>query len=257
MRRTRRAFTLIELLVVVAIIGILVAVLLPTLISARQRGRQTVCVSNVKQISAAFLMYQEDWSDLFPAYARYKTPGANPSCGYSCHWSPPLKPFLKNPLLEASNKGGASTVFLCPSVENTKMNSYAMNLYLGDTELRQGMFTPNRREGIEGVSALDVKNPAGTVLIYDTPVGADENNVDYWGVRWSDWRSSRTGDLTEIVPGIQSVGSRADVWKKPRHGGGNVVSFVDGHVRWLRQVRPYVNGNSTGRTNGPDGFAIR
>ena len=55
-----KPFTLIELLVVIAIIAILAAILLPTLASARERGRTTDCLNNEKQIMAAFALYCND-----------------------------------------------------------------------------------------------------------------------------------------------------------------------------------------------------
>ncbi len=60
-------FTLIELLVVIAIIAILAAILLPALNSARERGRQTGCVSNLKQMTSAFSQYIDDNADYFPS----------------------------------------------------------------------------------------------------------------------------------------------------------------------------------------------
>jgi len=54
-----RGFTLIELLVVVAIIAVLVAILLPSLTQARNAAKNTLCLSQVKQITQAMLMYAD------------------------------------------------------------------------------------------------------------------------------------------------------------------------------------------------------
>ena len=61
----KRGFTLIELLVVIAIIAILAAILFPVFSQAKEGGRKAVCLSNLRQNSAAVMMYNSDNDDTF------------------------------------------------------------------------------------------------------------------------------------------------------------------------------------------------
>lgn len=62
----RRAFTLIELLVVVAIVALLVAILLPALNGAREQGKASVCLSNMRSLGIAVTLYLQTNEDRFP-----------------------------------------------------------------------------------------------------------------------------------------------------------------------------------------------
>jgi prepilin-type N-terminal cleavage/methylation domain-containing protein/prepilin-type processing-associated H-X9-DG protein len=66
----RDGFTLIELLVVIAIIAILAAILFPVFAKAREKARQSSCLSNLKQIGLATLQYVQDYDETLPHHQR-------------------------------------------------------------------------------------------------------------------------------------------------------------------------------------------
>jgi prepilin-type N-terminal cleavage/methylation domain-containing protein/prepilin-type processing-associated H-X9-DG protein len=103
----RRGFTLIELLVVIAIIAILAAILFPVFARAREKARQSSCLSNVKQITLGLEMYNTDYDGYWPCYHHsYMT------------WPELVMPYVKN-----------EQIFVCPShgATGTAPLSYAAN----------------------------------------------------------------------------------------------------------------------------------
>ena len=71
-QRRLQAFTLIELLVVIAIIAILAAILFPVFAQAKNAAKGAVCISNMKQISAATIMYVSDYDGVWYPLTRYE-----------------------------------------------------------------------------------------------------------------------------------------------------------------------------------------
>ena len=100
MRRSH-GFTLIELLVVIAIIAILAAILFPVFARAREAARKATCLSNLKQIALAALMYAQDYDETW--VGSYAYPNTWGECPHMT-WMDLLQPYIKN-----------LDLFACPS----------------------------------------------------------------------------------------------------------------------------------------------
>src|SRR5436309_7030957 len=84
--RRSPAFTLLELLVVIALIAILAALLFPVFAQAREKARSAACMSNLKQIGSAWMIYTQDYDEMFPTSAP-GDPADFLAPGFHDHWT--------------------------------------------------------------------------------------------------------------------------------------------------------------------------
>jgi prepilin-type N-terminal cleavage/methylation domain-containing protein/prepilin-type processing-associated H-X9-DG protein len=154
----RTGFTLIELLVVIAIIAILAAILFPVFAQAREKARQTSCLSNSKQIGLALLMYVEDYDEQFPS-GRYNPYYPN-AADYGKGWAGQAYPYTKN-----------AQIFKCPDDATGQVSGSGITLWPMSYVYNYNVATHP--------SLASLNAPAGTVVLAE--VTGDQANVQAAG----------------------------------------------------------------------------
>jgi len=234
----RRGFTLIELLVVIAIIAILAAILFPVFAHAREKARQTSCLSNLRQLGTAMTMYAEDSDGLFaPAVAR---PSRQLQNYYEMSWMALIQPYVKS-------KG----VYVCPSSGHSSQNYQDNN----DLIRNYGYAPTARCAGYETARVLT--GPFGDALwegiggFYGVPIGGYLEDAP----SYSQAQIARPVDTVMLCDqaafdwGVAAL-KRGELWfPVPRHllepdvKGADGTSapqgilnclFVDGHVKGMK-----------------------
>ncbi len=205
--RRRAGFTLIELLVVIAIIAILAAILFPVFSQAREKGRSISCLSNMKQMATATMMYQQDYDEVLffrtsSATQIMRTPLANSSD--AARWWNMVTPYIKN-----------NQVFACPS-DSLPTLSPDIN---GVNDIKRSYIANTAPEELSDAAVTD---PVETIVVTE--------KLDYIGNQTaapntSSWIGAFNGEMS-LNPTINGVATR--------HFGGTNCSFFDGHAKWMR-----------------------
>jgi len=256
-RKSAQGFTLIELLVVIAIIAILAAILFPVFAQAREKARQTSCISNNKQVGLALLQYVQDYDENFPSgwfytkaiTANYTSFAAGSTIGLG--WANESYPYMKN-----------AQVYKCP--DDVTQNIAAVSGTHGPQYPVSYVLNANIPYAAPALAAMNA--PASTVMaaegdniVAEIPTtGEFYNYPGSWptycsavtdGVNYVVSSPAQTGPTsgayldTGYIGGYKPLGGLNDpgtiIWRTTgtyggRHTDGSVYICGDGHAKWLK-----------------------
>jgi prepilin-type N-terminal cleavage/methylation domain-containing protein len=235
-------FTLIEVLVVIAVIAILAALLLPALSLAKEKGKRTQCMSNLKEIGVFMQLYTDDNKETFPAHRNQNEADGNTAMYLNDWWGTTIVQY----------GGGRSNLFHDPSLQTKQLAnglvwSWAFdcnNVGYGYNGFFLGLW-PYTTSGVEfyvgpvlfapyrWFKRTSIVAPANLTCIGDKDPCNQAGDYDEWGC--SLWWPN--GDMN---PATISSGVPAEGIDQARHLQTGVIEFTDGHTeaRHNTQINP-------------------
>jgi prepilin-type N-terminal cleavage/methylation domain-containing protein/prepilin-type processing-associated H-X9-DG protein len=211
--RKPSAFTLVELLVVIGIIALLIAVLLPALQAARDGAARTACLSNERQLTAAWLMYADENRGWLPAGGpdapKTETPQIPWIAGYTV-WgtATPIQCMQQGSLWKFTKSPG---VYHCGVDPSWHAITYAMNVFLnGDRGF--GSF----------VTKLSQVKSTEKIFVF---------------IEEDDWRTAFAGQRPYNLGAFATTEKPSTIWidyPATWHRNGLALSFADGHAEYWK-----------------------
>ena len=208
--RRRFGFTLIELLVVIAIVSLLAAILFPVFARARENARKTSCCNNLKQIGLGFLLYCQDYDELYPLTSFPSTASS---------WTTHVQPYIKSTQVYRcpSDTGAIWNSAVLPPAPPPYTTSYKLNAWMAS--------------GQPYSSLANVQKPAQSVFIADATqaLGGDHFHPFYWGAP-----PENTSSAFMAGASFDAATGKTKELPLARHLDGFNLGFADGHVKWMQ-----------------------
>jgi len=223
-----RAFTLIELLVVIAIIAILAAVLFPVFAQAKAKAKQASCMSNLRQVGLAMMMYINDDDGLMPDRRDLKNslpggykpwaswPPSDPRCGWAAEV---FAPYIKS-----------KDLFLCPAIVNSTLGGADQVQQTTATGVQTNYWMwrfdrPDNPVPLDNLWGKSEDQAVQDLHLANNPQAGDPKGVSEVEIAVDPYFPKT---IPSVAPSLKG---------KSVHFGGRNRLFLDSHAKYLRDIR--------------------